>query len=307
MKTYPQGWRAWAVDGVTLVPAWGARRYWSSSWTCLGTRGSQGSRWRRRGPRSAAEDRSPRRPHRSASLATDLVRRGDRWTLLVHDRTELGGGLYTVSEVCLILQPSMTPRKVHYWLDTGLLSEGLAIRRGKGTPTLLTFRQLLEVRTVQRMRDDLRITLPRVREAFEWVLERLLADSPAEIHFERGGRRTVIARTQEGDLLSIPTAQRVLDIDLTDLSTVIETSRNAWEQQAFVIPGRPAIVSNARIQAGSPTISGTRMETSILAGFLVEGRYSDETIERIVHTYPRLTGDQIRDALEFEGGRWKAA
>ncbi len=56
--------------------------------------------------------------------------------------------------------------KVHYWLDTGLLSPS---RRssGNGIPTLLTFRQLLEVHTVRRLRDDLGITLPRVREAFE--------------------------------------------------------------------------------------------------------------------------------------------
>ena len=41
----------------------------------------------------------------------------------------LGQGIYTVPETCRILRPSMTPRKVHYWLDTELLGEPL--RRGR--------------------------------------------------------------------------------------------------------------------------------------------------------------------------------
>jgi hypothetical protein len=118
----------------------------------------------------------------------------------------LGHGVYTVSEVCRILQPTMTPRKVHYWLDTGLLSEPPAAHRGAGRPTLLSFRQLLEVRTVQRMRDDLGVSLPIVREAFSWVLRMLFADSPVDVKFERGSKGRVIARSPDGDGVEIPTS-----------------------------------------------------------------------------------------------------
>lgn len=69
------------------------------------------------------------------------------------DVIPLNAGVYAVSRVCRILGPTMTPRKVHYWLDTGLLSP--PIRHGRpGLPTLLSFRQLLEIRTVQGLRDD---------------------------------------------------------------------------------------------------------------------------------------------------------
>jgi hypothetical protein len=65
----------------------------------------------------------------------------------------LGEGVYSVSEVCHVLGTSMTARKVHYWLNTGLIS-GRPISRGRrGVPTILTLRQLLEVRTVQHLRD----------------------------------------------------------------------------------------------------------------------------------------------------------
>ena len=90
--------------------------------------------------------------------------------------TILGEGVFTVSEVCRVLQPTMTPRKVHYWLDTGLLSEPVRWG-GRGFPTLLNFRQLLQIRTVQRLRDELAKTcLTRPRS--EWTRRLEAADVP---------------------------------------------------------------------------------------------------------------------------------
>ena len=71
---------------------------------------------------------------------------------------QLGEGAYTVSEVCRILQPSMTPRKVHYWLNTGVLSDPIVDGR-RGEPTLLTFQQLLE--TLTQTMSDLVQLLPQ--------------------------------------------------------------------------------------------------------------------------------------------------
>src|SRR3954452_22571838 len=97
----------------------------------------------------------------------------------------LGEGVYSVSEVCRILQPTMTPRKVHYWLSTGLISGGPFERGGRGRPTLLAFRQLLEIRTVQHLRDELKVPLPTVRFAFAWILEHIF-DRGEEVRFTRG-------------------------------------------------------------------------------------------------------------------------
>jgi uncharacterized protein (DUF433 family) len=218
----------------------------------------------------------------------------------------LGEGAYTVAEVCRILGPSMTPRKVHYWLNTGLLSEPPVAHHGRGVPTLLTFRQLLEVRTVQRMRDDLRVSLPRVRRAFEWVLRMLFADSPADVHFERGRRGTVIGRTGD-DAVEIPTGQGVLDFVIRDLNDVAKTSREAWEDRAYTIPSHTRIASSAGILGGSPAIRGTRVETATLAAFADDGTYDDEIIDRACRAYPQLSTQDVRQAMEFEGVRERAA
>jgi uncharacterized protein (DUF433 family) len=220
----------------------------------------------------------------------------------------LGEGLYTVAEVCRILQPGMTPRKVHYWINTGVLSDPPVVHRGRGTPTLLSFKQLLEVRTVQRLRDSLDLALKDVRAVFGWVRQNLFGESPTSVTFEYGSPRTVIARTPDGEYIEVPTGQGVLGFDieatLERLNTVIETSRVAWTERALDIPGLPHIVANARVMNGSPTIRGTRIETSIIASFAIleGGTYADEDdVLRILDTYPAVRGEAIRQALRFEG------
>jgi len=211
----------------------------------------------------------------------------------------LGDGVFTVAEVCRILQPTMTPRKVHYWLDTGLLSEPVRWG-GRGHPTLLNFRQLLQIRTVQLLRDKLDFSLPRVRRAFEWILDHLFDAARAGIRFERVGDE-LVAATSSGDRMTVPGGQGVLDLD--GLTDELSQTRGAWEARVFEIPGKPQIVSNARIHGGSPTVRGTRIETAVLASFAEDGEYRDEVLDELAGLYPRLSRVAIVQALEFEGLR----
>ncbi len=215
----------------------------------------------------------------------------------------LGEGVYTVAEVCRILQPTMTRHKVHHWLNTGLLSEPPVAHMGTGVPTLLSFKQLLEVRTVQHMRDELRVPLPVVRSAFAWVLDHLFAESPVDVRFEPGRKgRTVIVRASEEEAVEIPTGQRLLPIRLDALNETVRGSRVAWEQRALAIPGHPNVVANAHVLAGAPTIKGTRLETAVVAAFRrPDGHYDDDVVQRVRETYPRLSAAQVSDAMEFEG------
>ncbi len=211
----------------------------------------------------------------------------------------LGEGVFTVSEVCRILQPTMTPRRVHYWLDTGLLSEPVRWG-GRGYPTLLNFQQLLQIRSVQRLRDELDFSLPRVRRAFEWILRHLFGTAGAGVRFERVGDQ-LIAVTSDGDRMTVPGGQGVLN--LTDLTVDLLQTREAWSARMFEIPGKPKIVSNPRIHGGSPTVRGTRIETSVLASFAEGSEYSDEVVDQVAGLYPRLSHGAIIQALEFEGLR----
>lgn len=211
----------------------------------------------------------------------------------------LGEGVYTVRQVCRILQPSMTSRKVHYWLDTGLLTPSTLRRSGRGRVTLLTFRQLLEIRTAQHMRDDLRVSLPVVREAFAWVLSTLFAESISHVTFERGRGGRVVATAGNGQSVEIPTGQLAIP-KLTNLNTTMAVTKKAWVERSFSIPGQPGVVAKADVLGGAPTIRGTRIETSLVASFAQAG-WDDQVVTDVLDSYPMLELGDVVAALEFEG------
>jgi uncharacterized protein (DUF433 family)/DNA-binding transcriptional MerR regulator len=212
---------------------------------------------------------------------------------------DLGSGVFTVSEVCRVLQPTMTPRKVHYWLDTGLLSA--PVRWGsRGHPTLLSYRQLLEIRTVQHLRDELEFSLPKVREALEWILDHLFAEVWTDLHFAKGVDGSLVAQSGDEQMV-VPGGQGVLEGTLPELNDRVAETRRAWEEQAFVVPDHKYVVSNARVLAGAPTIRGTRIDTAVIAGFSEADTYTQETLQEIGSIYPWLEREAIVDALEFEG------
>lgn len=206
-------------------------------------------------------------------------------------------GVYSVSEVCHILAEGMTARRVHYWLRTGLVSGEPVARGRRGIPTLLTFRQLLEIRTVQQLRDELRVPLPKVREAYAWILQNLFEDEQS-VEFSRGQGGAIIAETGDGESIVIPYGQGVFP-NLTALTDDALSSRRAWADGRLTL--RDHLVTDTRILAGAPTVSGTRIETAILAAFAEEGSYDDEVIRTVSKTYPHLGRDAVVDAFEFEG------
>jgi uncharacterized protein (DUF433 family) len=191
----------------------------------------------------------------------------------------------------------MTPRKVHYWLKTGLISGPPVAQGGHGQPTLLTFRQLLEVRMVQHLRDEINVSLPRVRDAFAWILQNVF-ERGVEVTFGRGPKKEITATTPDGQTIAIATGQGILP-NLHELNAEVHSARDAWEKKRLRIG--PHVVTDTRILAGSPTLDGTRIETSIIAGFAEDGMYDDEVIAIVLQTYPRLTRSAVLEAFQFEG------
>jgi uncharacterized protein (DUF433 family)/DNA-binding transcriptional MerR regulator len=235
---------------------------------------------------------------RRAGISVAMMRDESRPRLLV----PLGdAAAYSVAEVCRILQPGMTSRKVHYWLDTGLLS--LPIVHGRrGVPTLLSFRQLLEIRTVHVLRRELQFHLGDVRDAVETLLRRLFADNWSTARFARGAHQEIVALLADS-AIALPSTQGVLDSVLPELDTHVALTRSAWDRKAFAVPEHPNVETNARVLGGAPVIAGTRIDTSLIAAFGAMGRYSDGTVDELQECYPRVHRAALIDALQFEGLR----
>lgn len=215
----------------------------------------------------------------------------------------LSDGIYTVSQVCRILGPKMTSRRVHYWIDTGLISGAPVVKGGRGSPTLLSFRQLLEIKTVQHLRDEINVPLPAVRVAYAWILDNVF-ERQLPVVFSRGRGGTIIAQTPDGENTEIPWGQTAIPIDTNELTTDVLAARQAWLDRKLQL--RANVVANARVLAGTPTVTGTRIETALIASFAEGGEYTEEVVASVLHTYPHLSREAVLDALEFEGVRMVA-
>lgn len=210
----------------------------------------------------------------------------------------LGEGVYTVAEVSHILQPTMTPRKVHYWLKKGILGEPLRPTR-TGKITLLTFEQLLKARTVQHLRDDLHFSLQRVtltvEELSSWVFDRLFAREWYELRFYRSPAGAVAVTDGEHNL-EVGSGQMLLPNLLPGLEAFLSKTRADWERRAVDIEPYPRLVSNAHILGGAPTIRGTRIETAFVAHMV-----RDVEPDEVLRLYPYIDEEGLLQALRFEG------
>ncbi len=58
---------------------------------------------------------------------------------------------------------------------------------------------------------------------------------------------------------------------------------------------RDRIVSDAKIHHGDQCIRGTRIPVSVIVGSIADG----DTLEKVIASWPQLTGDDVNAALRF--------
>jgi len=144
----------------------------------------------------------------------------------------LGEGVYTVPEIARILQPSMSEGKLRYWLNEGLIGE--PIRRGfRGRPHLLSFRQLLQARTVQHLRDALKFPLQKVRPVIGEISD--LVFPP--LFDETDGSEPRFIRTPEGEIgvfdglrtYELTSGQSLIsEAVIPELNTILHETKRDW-------------------------------------------------------------------------------
>ena len=211
----------------------------------------------------------------------------------------LGEGVYTIAEISRIFQPTMTPRKIRYWLKKDII--GNPVRQGRpGKPTLLSFEQLLKIRTVQHLRDNLSFSLQKITPAIKtlstFVFARLFDENWYQLRFIRTpeGRIGVIDSMDRS--IEIDTGQFVMPQVLPELEAFLRRTREDWERREVAIEYFEHLVSNAGVIGGSPTIRGTRIETAFVA-YLAE----DLSFAELQDLYPYVNKEALLEAVRFEG------
>jgi uncharacterized protein (DUF433 family) len=211
----------------------------------------------------------------------------------------LGEGVYTVAEISRIFQPTMTPRKVHYWLKKGIIGE--PVRPGApGRPTLLSFEQLLMVRMVQHLRDNLSFSLQKITPAIKtlssFVFQRLFDEEWYQLRFVKTPEGHIGVIDSKNRSIEVDTGQFVIPDVLPELEAFLARTRQDWERREVGIERFPYLVSNAGVIGGSPTIKGTRIETAFV-GYLAE----DLSLNELQTLYPYVEKEALLEAMRFEG------
>jgi uncharacterized protein (DUF433 family) len=101
----------------------------------------------------------------------------------------------------------------------------------------------------------------------------------------------------------VPGGQGVIRGTIPELNSQILRTRQDWLRRGFSLEGYDWLVTRADVQAGAPTIRGTRIETSVVARLVTEdkGPLSVIDLEQIIGSCPQLRPEAIWDALDFEG------
>lgn len=132
-------------------------------------------------------------------------------------------------------------RQLDYWARTDLIRPSLADAKGSGSRRLYSYRDLVQLRLVKALLDN-GIKLEQVREAFQYLREKLGEDIPSA-KLVIAGHSAVLVRDDELiDVVSSYKGQGVFNLNLVDLDGV----RDEVDAAIVQFPGQPKLTTPAR-------------------------------------------------------------
>jgi len=208
----------------------------------------------------------------------------------------LDEGLYTLRRAAHICRVSV--QRLSYWVRSGLISPHIHASPPR-IPPILSYNDLLAVNAIRRFRDQ-SLPLQRIRIAVKYISKEL----------EQGERWHELKLVTDGDKLVtvVPVSesiwewgelvdaarygQKFFEVAFADLVNDLYADRELIESPRL----RQLIDINPRVQAGAPTIRGTRITTSVIAALSKRGVTSEE----IASFYDGVSQDAVEAALQYE-------
>lgn len=175
------------------------------------------------------------------------------------------------------------------WRKIGLLVPEVSAR-----PALYSFRDVVALRTVMRLRTE--ASLQKVRKAFSMLPEFDLTKHPSEYSFGTNGK-TIAVVDANGfgiDLVKNPGQYEVFT--LAQIFKPFKT-RTGREVVDFLKPRRHLSVDGERM-GGWPTIEGTRVTYDTVSKLMGDGTL---TAQDVHYYYPTVPVEAVGDAVEFAG------
>jgi len=177
----------------------------------------------------------------------------------------------------------LSARRLQYWDETDFIRPSIAARKGRGTPRLYAFRDLVQLRVAAVLRDTLSLqALRRLKEALD-------VDAPfATLRFATTAGGETVYLGPEGTAESVVTPFQVVlrfDVPLREIREDLETNIAAMRRRR----GAGQVERKRGVVGSRPVMAGTRVTLQAIRRMLAAGW--DE--QRIVEEYPELSSADI--------------
>ncbi len=202
---------------------------------------------------------------------------------------------FTIDQVSRLT--GLSERTLRYWADTNLFRPSYANVHGRPFGRVYSFRDVVALRTLARIRRDYGFPLQTIRRIDDWLSQHY--DTPwSELRFYVRGQELFF----EDKELGIRRAgsnpeQAAIPIEMKEI--VLSTEADAATLRARSQDEIGQITQNRYVSHNAPVIAGTRIRTEAIWNFYEAG-YS---ISDILRQYPRLTETDVRVAIQFEQRR----
>lgn len=187
---------------------------------------------------------------------------------------------------------ALSSRRIQYWDETDFIRPSIAARKGRGSPRLYSFKDLVQLRVAAELRHQLSLqALRRLKAALD-------VDAPfAEVRFLATASKEVVYVGPSGQHEAAKFPGQIvmtIDVPLTEIRGDLSRKIELMRQRQGV--GR---VSRAKgVVAGKERIAGTRI-TAAAVGRLLDAGWSQR---QILDEYPDLRADDIRNARRKRAG-----
>lgn len=185
--------------------------------------------------------------------------------------------------------------QLRYWDRTGFFSPSIADEnRRVAFSRIYTFRDIVSLRVLARLRNELGVSLQHLREVAS-KLGRLREDKWISTTLYVANRRVVFDHPETGLRQEIVTGQGVLELPLQ--AAVSETKQRIAEVGERPTNQRGKLLRSRFVRHNETVVAGTRISTAALKSFADDGY----TVEQIMGEYPDLMRADVEAALRHEG------
>ena len=182
----------------------------------------------------------------------------------------------------------LSSRRLQYWDETAFIRPSVAARKGRGSPRLYGFKDLVQLRVAAQLRDNLSLqTLRRLKSALD-------VEAPfASIRFEITPDNQVVYLGPSGQHEAARHPGQItmtFDVPLREIRSDLTTRIAELRKRRGV--GR---IEKARgVMSGRARIAGTRIGAAAIARLAQAGWSTDE----ITAEYPELEAADVAAAIK---------